>query len=47
METSTSMGRSMARWIIETRRAQLEARVLEKAQTCLRDMIGVARLLGR
>jgi 2-methylcitrate dehydratase PrpD len=42
MQTPTSIARAVAGWIIETRAADLDAQVLDKAKTCLRDMIGVA-----
>src|SRR2546430_8078829 len=42
MATSTSIARSCARWICATNTARLGDDVLEKAKTCLRDMIGVA-----
>lgn len=42
MATSTSIGRETARWILRTDAAALDAAVVEKAKSCLRDMIGVA-----
>lgn len=42
MATPTSIARAIAGWIIETRTAKLDAALLDKASTCLRDMIGVA-----
>jgi 2-methylcitrate dehydratase PrpD len=42
MKTATSLARSMARSICEMNAARLDAAVVEKAKTCLRDMIGVA-----
>jgi 2-methylcitrate dehydratase PrpD len=42
MKPPTSIARSTARWIIETRAAALDAPAIEKAKTCLRDMIGIA-----
>lgn len=42
MTTSTSIARSSARWIRGTSAARLPDEVVEKAKTCLRDMIGVA-----
>ena len=42
MATSTSIARSCARWICATNTARLGDDVVEKAKTCLRDMIGVA-----
>ena len=37
-----SIARAVARWVIETRAAPLDREVLEKARTCLRDMLGIA-----
>src|SRR5713101_7067362 len=42
MATTTSMARSIARWICELKATALEPAVLEKAKVCLIDMIGVA-----
>jgi 2-methylcitrate dehydratase PrpD len=42
MIPSTSIARSCARWVCATSAARLEHEVVEKAKTCLRDMIGVA-----
>lgn len=42
MKPATSIARSIARWIGETRAAPLDAAAIEKAKTCLRDMIGIA-----
>ena len=42
MATSTSIARASARWIGATSTARLGGDVVEKAKTCLSDMIGVA-----
>jgi 2-methylcitrate dehydratase PrpD len=42
MRPPTTLARSIAGWIIETRAATLDAAVLDKAKTCLRDMIAIA-----
>ncbi|MFN2644111.1 MAG: MmgE/PrpD family protein [Burkholderiales bacterium] len=42
MATSTSIARSSARWICGTSVEQLGDEVVEKAKTCLADMIGIA-----
>src|SRR6267143_1033555 len=42
MATTTSMARSIARWICELKATPLAPAVLEKAKVCLIDMIGVA-----
>src|SRR5215210_1646663 len=42
MIPSTSIARSCARWVRATSAARLEHEVVEKAKTCLRNMIGVA-----
>src|SRR5882762_2431420 len=42
MATTTSMARSIARWIRELNTAGLDPAVIEKAKLCLIDMIGVA-----
>jgi 2-methylcitrate dehydratase PrpD len=42
MPTTTSMARSIARWVRSHHAAALEAAVLEKSKLCLIDMIGVA-----
>jgi 2-methylcitrate dehydratase PrpD len=42
MTPSTSMARATARWICETKLGAFPQDAVEKAKTCLRDMIGVA-----
>lgn len=42
MATKTTLARSMAHWICGTTLARVPPPVVEKAKTCLRDMIGVA-----
>ena len=42
MATPTTLARASARWLCETSAARLQPEVVDKAKTCLRDMIGVA-----